>query len=148
MCFKAADIRILQGNTSSHSRWYQGAANQLGKVALYPGLLTPVCVEEWHTFLEKQQVSLCTTNCKHRPKNDWHQSLGDVSLIQKTTLQLYRRNVPLLHMSSMLLHVTFTRPSPVLVLQLSDKCWDEKAWVRECACNIDMIITLDSVLRT
>jgi len=35
-----------------------------------------------------------------------HQSLGDVSWIQKATLQLYRKNVPLLHMSTLVQQVT------------------------------------------
>jgi len=45
-------------------------------------------------------------------------SLGDVSWIQKAALQLYRRNVPLLHMS-------FPRVSTA-----SNKHWGEKAWAR------------------
>ena len=45
-------------------------------------------------------------------------SLGDVSWIQKAALQLYRRNVPLFHMS-------FPRASTT-----SNKHWGEKAWVR------------------
>ena len=52
-------------------------------------------------------------------------SLGDISQIQKDTSQLYRNNVPLLHMSTQhtgtSVHVTSsTRPSPVLVLQPSN----------------------------
>jgi len=47
------------------------------------------------TFLERQQVSECTTDCKH----GLYRILGDVSWIQKATLHLYRKNVPLLDTS-------------------------------------------------
>ena len=52
-------------------------------------------------------------------------SIGNVSWVQKADLQLYRRIVPLLRMSiqrpGMSLHVnSFTRPSPVLVLQATN----------------------------
>jgi len=52
-------------------------------------------------------------------------SLDDVSWIQKAALQLYRRNVSLLHMSTQCLgtslHViSFTRPSFTLVLQVTN----------------------------
>jgi len=50
------------------------------------------------TFLEKQQVSECATDHGHRPYNDWALNITQ-SWIQKATLQLYRRNVPLLHTS-------------------------------------------------
>ena len=118
----------------------------------YPGLLTPafvacstnaeegqvkliMCndvagrVEEWRsgTFPEKPQVStLLIANMDHRMiERSTSDSLGDVSWVQNATLQLYRRNVPLLHTSTqhpgMSLHViSFTRPSPVLVLQATN----------------------------
>jgi len=48
-------------------------------------------------------------------------NLGDISWIQKGALQLYRRNVPLLHMSRYVIaHDSFTRPSPTLILQATD----------------------------
>ena len=52
-------------------------------------------------------------------------SLGNISWVQKATLQLYRRNVPLLTTSTqcvgMSLHViSFTRPSPTLILQVTN----------------------------
>ena len=93
-------------------------------VASYPGLLTPAFVacstnageglvklshavtylDVWRsgTFLEKQQVSECATDYKHRCRTTEHltsDSLGNVSWIQKAILQLYRKNVLLLHTS-------------------------------------------------
>jgi len=53
-------------------------------------------------------------------------SPGDVSLIQKAALQLYRRNVPLLHTSY---HVTQFYQAFPRVSTASDKRWGEKAWV-------------------
>ena len=50
-------------------------------------------------------------------------SPGDVSWIQKAALQLYRRNVPLLHTSRF--YQAFPRVSTA-----SGKRWGEKAWVR------------------
>jgi len=48
-------------------------------------------------------------------------SLGDVSLIQNAVLQLYRRNVPLLHTSRYItVQLSFTRPSPALELQATN----------------------------
>ena len=51
--------------------------------------------------------------------------LSNVSWVQKAALQLYRRNVPLLHTSTqrpgMSLHmISFTKPSPALVLQATN----------------------------
>jgi len=54
------------------------------------------------TFLEKQQVSECATDRKHdraTTECSISDSLSDVSWIQKAALQLYKRNVPLLHTS-------------------------------------------------
>jgi len=49
-------------------------------------------------------------------------SLDDISWVQEAASQLYRRNVPLLHTSTqrpgvLLQVISFTRPSPTLVLQ-------------------------------
>jgi len=47
----------------------------------------------------------------------------------------------------MSLHVTrFYQASPHFSTA-SDKCWDEKAWVSDDTCNIDVIITCNFVLR-
>ena len=51
---------------------------------------------------KKQQVTECATDHKHgctTNERSTSDSLGDVSWIQKSALQLYRRNVPLLHTS-------------------------------------------------
>jgi len=71
---------------------------------------------------EKLQVSECATNHKHGPyhritERSTSGSLGNVSWVQKADLQLYRKIVPLLRMSTqhpgISLHVnSFTRPSP------------------------------------
>jgi len=48
-------------------------------------------------------------------------SLGNISWIQKATLQLYRRNVPLLHTSRYVIHMTqFYQAFPVLLLQVTN----------------------------
>ena len=50
-------------------------------------------------------------------------SLGNFSWIQKAALQLYRRNVPLLHTSRYVTahdSCSFTRPSPALILQATN----------------------------
>ena len=57
-------------------------------------------------------------------------SLGDVSWIQKAALQLYRRNVPLLHTSRYVIPRDSVLPGLPRVSTASDKCWGEKAWVR------------------
>jgi len=62
-------------------------------------------------------------------------SLGDVSWIQKAASQLYRRNVPLLHMCVhptpryVIAHDRFYQPFPRVSTE-SDKHLGEKAWVR------------------
>ena len=53
-------------------------------LASYPDLLTPAFVANMDC-----RMTDCSTS----------DSLGDVSWVQKDDLQLYRRNVPLLHMS-------------------------------------------------
>jgi len=54
-----------------------------------------------HSWKKKQQVSaLPTANTDRRTtKRSTSDSLGNISWIQKSTLQLYRRNVSLLHTS-------------------------------------------------
>jgi len=71
------------------------------------------------TFPEKQQVSECATDRKHRLTSD---SLSNVSWIQKATLQLYRRNVPLFHTSRYVKPRDSVLPGlpPVLVLQATN----------------------------
>jgi len=54
-------------------------------------------------------------------------SLGDVSWIQKAALQLYRRNVPLLHTPY---HVTQFYQAFPHVSTANDKRLGEKDWVR------------------
>jgi len=52
-------------------------------------------------------------------------SFGDVPWIQKAVLQLYRRNVPLLHTSRYALHMTQCyQASPALVLQVTNAGWE------------------------
>jgi len=77
------------------------------------------------TFLEKQRVHyrLQTWNVERlstRHQTDLATFLG---WILKAALQLYRRNVPLLHTS----RYVIPRDS---VSTASDKCWGEKAWVQ------------------
>ena len=76
------------------------------RLASYPGLLTPAFVtylDVWRsgTFPEKQQASaLPIANTNRRTTEHFtSDSFGNVSWVQKAALQLYRRNVPLLHMS-------------------------------------------------
>jgi len=62
-------------------------------------------------------------------KHHYTVAIFTVSWIQKPALQLYRKNVPLLHVK--VCHSTwlsFTRPFPHVGIA-SVKCWDEKAWV-------------------
>jgi len=93
------------------------------QLALYPGLLTPAFVacstntgeglvnwscavtymDMWRsgTFLEKPQASalpIANTDCRTTERST-SGSLGDISWVQKAALQLYRRNVLLLHTS-------------------------------------------------
>jgi len=51
------------------------------------------------TFLDKQQISMLpiTKMGQRTTEHSTSDSLGNVSWIQKAALQLYRRNVPLLH---------------------------------------------------
>ena len=120
--------------------WDQDTSTEVPSLASYPGLLTPVFVacrgrpgkteshamtylDMWRsgTFLEKQQVSalpITNTDCRttERLTSD---SLGNVSWIQEAALQLYRRIVSLVQVH----HCTwlsFTRPSPALVLQATN----------------------------
>ena len=84
------------------------------------------------TFPEKQQVSECATDCKHGPRTterSTSDSLGDISWTQKATLQLYRKNVPLLHTSRYVTARDSVLPGLPHVSTASDKCWGEKAWV-------------------
>ena len=71
------------------------------------------------TFLEKSQVSaLVITNTDHRTtEHSISDSVGNLSWVQKVPLQLYRRNLPHLHTSRYI--TSSTRPSPVLVLQVT-----------------------------
>ena len=76
------------------------------------------CAEEW-------QISRKTTNKLVTTEHLTSGSLGDVSWVQKAALQLYRRNVPLLHMPTqrprMSLHViSFARLSPMIVQQVTN----------------------------
>ena len=59
--------------------------------------------------------------------------LNNVSWIQKATLQLYRRNVPLLHTSRYVIPRDSVLPG---LPPASDKRWDEKTWVRGYVCGV------------
>jgi len=106
-------------------------------VASYPGLLTPVFVacstnmgeglvklsdipghvEEWHIPRKAASKWVCyrspTRTVTECSTSD---SLGDVSWIQKAALQLCRIH----HMSRYVMWLSFTRPSPALVLQATN----------------------------
>ena len=65
--------------------------------------LSHVRLDMWRsgTFPEKQQVSVLlipNTDCRMTERSI-SDSLCDVSWVHKAAIQLYRRNVPLLHMS-------------------------------------------------
>ena len=55
--------------------------------------------------------------------------LGNVSWIQKAALQLYRRNVPLLHTSRYVIPRDSVYQAFPHVSTASNKHWGEKAWV-------------------
>jgi len=76
------------------------------------------------TFPEKQQASaLLIANTDHRmTERSTSDSLGDVSWIQKAALQLYRRNVPLLHTSRYVTACDSVLPFP-RISTASDKHW-------------------------
>jgi len=57
-------------------------------------------------------------------------SLGNVSWVQKATLQLYRRNVPFLHTSRYVIAHDSVIPGLPRVSIANDKRWGEKIWVR------------------
>ena len=86
------------------------------------------------TFPEEQQVSECAVpiaNTDRRmTEHSTSDSLGDVSWIQKAALQLYRRNVPLLHTSRYVISRDSVLPGLPCVSNASDKHWAEKDWVR------------------
>jgi len=80
---------------------------------------------------KKKKVSaLLITNMDCRmTERSTSDSLDEVSWIQKATLQLYRRNVPLLHMSRYVIPHDSVLPGLPHVSTASNKCWSEKAWV-------------------
>ena len=110
-------VVIRMGNNSILSQYCNNV------LASYPGLLTPVLVTssanvgeglvklshmQWLTWTcggmahsqkkHKEASALPITNTDRRTtKHSTSGSLGDISWVQKATLQLYRRNVPLLH---------------------------------------------------
>jgi len=110
-------------------------------LALYPGLLNlafvacstnvgeglvklitcndlPGRVEEWHIPGKITSDALVITNTDHRTtEHSISDSVGDLSWVQKVPLQLYRRNLPHLHISRYV--ISSTRPSPMLVLQVT-----------------------------
>ena len=114
-------------------------------LALYPGLLTPAFVThstnagegliklshmQWRTWTyrrvahsqknhkELSALPIANTDCRttERLTSD---SSGNITWVQKATLQLYRRNVPLLHT-----WFSFIRPSAALVLQATMLGWE------------------------
>ena len=124
-------------------------------LASYPGLLAPAFVactnvggrpgkteargmtylDMWRsgTFPEKQQVSQCTTDCKHRPQNDWvldirqswrHflDSESHFTVVKKECATPPHIQVHHSHDSVL--------PGLPRVITASDKCWGEKAWVQ------------------
>ena len=74
------------------------------------------------TFPEKQQVSECTTDCKRTVALDIRVLVVFI-WIQKAALQLYRRNVSLLHTSS------YVVPHDILHVSTASDKRGEKAWV-------------------
>ena len=77
--------------------------NKLTAVETESCAMTYLDVWRSGTFPEKQQVlPIANMDCR-TTECSTSDSLGDISLIQKAALQLYRRNVPFLHMSR---HVT------------------------------------------
>jgi len=90
----------------------------------------PGHVKEWH-IPGKTASALPIANMDRKTtEHSTSDSFGNVSWVQKATaLQLYRRNVPLLHTSRY-----FTTRDSVLqafphISTASDKDWGEKAWV-------------------
>ena len=85
--------------------------------------------------MEKPQVSALPIANTDRTTTErlTSDSLGDFSWIQKAALQLYRRNVPLLHTSrpGTSYHVTQFYQAFPCVSTASDKHWGEKAWVQD-----------------
>ena len=85
----------------------------------------PGSVEVWHipgkTTGKWGHYRLQTRTIEHLENSTSDSLLGDVSLIQKATLELYSRNVPFLYTSRCVIaRHQFTRPSPTLVLQVTN----------------------------
>ena len=78
----------------------------------------------------KKASALLIINSDHRTtERSTSDSLGDISWIQKAALQLYRRNVPLLHTSRYVIPCDSVLPAFPRISTASDKRWGEKAWV-------------------
>jgi len=78
------------------------------------------------TFPESKQVRYWLQARTERSTSD---SLGNVSWVQKDALQLYRRNVPLLHMSRYVIeHDQYYQAFPH-ISTASNKHWGETDWV-------------------
>ena len=85
----------------------------------------PGSVEEWHipgkTTGKWGHYRLQTRTIEQLENSTSDSLLGNVSLIQKATLELYSRNVPFLYTSRCVIaRHQFTRPSPTLVLQVTN----------------------------
>ena len=93
-------------------------------------------VEEWHIPRNKQQLSEHTADHNDRPWSDWAVDIGKswqhFSSSESPMPQLYRWNVPLLHMFTQhpgtSLHVT-SLPDLPHISTASNKCWGEKILV-------------------
>jgi len=91
------------------------------------------CIELMVTVLSTKWVYWTDGYWLQPPIERLTGSLGSVSLAQKASSQLYRRNVPLCMSTQcpgMSLHMmSFTMPPPH-ISTASDKHWGKKAWVR------------------
>ena len=94
----------------------------------------PGSVEEWYipgkTAGKWGHYRLQTRTVERLENSTSDSLLGDVSLIQKATLELYSRNVPLLYTSGCVIaRHQFHQAFPHVSIA-SDKHWGEKTWVR------------------